>query len=105
MKILLDHCVDRRLKRFLPAHEVRTAFEMGWAALKNGALLDQAQTEFGVLVTVDQNMQFQQNLQGRSIAIIVLVAVNNRLATLAPLIPKVEALLPSIQPGEVHTVS
>jgi len=78
---------------------------MGWAALKNGALLDQAQTEFAVLLTVDQNIQFQQNLQGRSIAIVVLVAVNNRLTTLAPLIPKVEALLPSVQPGEIHTVS
>ena len=78
---------------------------MGWAALKNGALLDQAQAEFDVLLTVDQNIQFQQNLQGRSIAIVVLVAVNNRLATLAPLIPKVEALLPSVQPGEIHAVS
>lgn len=105
MKILLDHCVDRRLQRFLSAHEVRTAFEMGWAALKNGALLDQAQAEFDVLLTVDQNIQFQQNLQGRSIVIVVLVAVNNRLTTLAPLIPKVEALLPSVQPGEIHTVS
>ena len=75
------------------------------AALKNGALLDQAQAEFDVLLTVDQNIQFQQNLQGRSIAIVVLVAVNNRLATLAPLIPKVEALLPSVQPGEIHAVS
>ena len=78
---------------------------MGWAALKNGALLDQAQAEFDVLLTVDQNIQFQQNLQGRSIAIVVLVAVNNRLATLAPLISKVEALLPSGQPGEIHAVS
>ena len=105
MKILLDHCVDRRLKRHLSAHQVQTAREKGWDSLKNGQLLDQAQAEFEVLLTVDRNIQHQQNLTGRSIAIVVLVAVNNRLATLLPLLPELETLLPTVQPGHVYEVS
>ena len=43
-------------------HEVSTAYELGWASLKNGALLERAAERFDVFVTVDQNVQFQQNL-------------------------------------------
>jgi len=40
MKVLIDHCVDWRLKRFLPGHAVQTAKEMGWGTLRNSLLLD-----------------------------------------------------------------
>lgn len=104
MKILLDHCVDWRLRRFLPGHDVKTTDEMGWGALKNGALLDEAQKQFEVLLTVDRNIQYQQNLKGRSIAVVILRGVDNRLATLAPLIPKVEVLLLTAQSGEFYEI-
>jgi hypothetical protein len=78
---------------------------MGWSGLKNGELLDNAQAEFDVLLTVDRNMQYQQNLKGRSIAVVILRGINNRLATLVPLIPDVETLLPTVQPGEFYEVT
>ena len=61
MKVLLDHCVPRRFCALLTGHEVRNTYEMGWAALRNGALLAEARTHFQVFLTVDQNLQFQQN--------------------------------------------
>lgn len=62
------------LRQFLKRHEVTTAYERGgWATLKNGELLDAAEREgFAVLVTTDSNLKYQQNLQSRQIAIVVL---------------------------------
>jgi hypothetical protein len=54
-------------------HEVATAYELGWATLKNGELISAAETgQFDVLVTTDKNLRYQQNLSGRSLAIVVL---------------------------------
>lgn len=50
-----------------------TAYELGWATLKNGELLAAAENSgFEVLVTTDTNLQYQQNLTQRKIAIVVL---------------------------------
>ena len=87
MRVLLDHCVPRRLRRLLTGHEVRTTFEMGWADLSNGALLAQARESFDVFITVDQNLQFQQNLMALALPVVVLAAPDNRFETLAPYAP------------------
>src|ERR1700687_5050778 len=100
MRILLDECVPRPLRREFPGHDVRTVPEMGWSGKKNGELLQlMVQQGFEVFLTVDQNLRFQQNLKGAAVAIIVLVAPSNRLADLIPLVPKVQGELGSIQPG------
>ena len=51
MRVLLDECVDRRLARHLQQFIVRTVPEMGWATIKDGALLVLAEREFDVFVT------------------------------------------------------
>ena len=61
------------LRQFLPNHEVATAYERGWARLKNGELLGAAEANgFEVLVTTDSNLKYQQNLKSRRIAVVVL---------------------------------
>lgn len=88
MRILLDECLPRRLRRELPGHDVRTVPEMSWSGTKNGALLALMDAQgFEVLVTVDQNSRHQQNLQAIGVAVIVLVAASNRLVDLVPLMP------------------
>jgi hypothetical protein len=78
---------------------------MGWEALKNGALLDVAQAAgFVVLLTVDQNLRYQQNLQGRAIAVVVLIAGGITVEDLCPLVPAVEQTLLQIQPGQLYEV-
>jgi predicted nuclease of predicted toxin-antitoxin system len=72
VKILLDENLDWRLQRDLPGHEVKSVPLVGWAGLKNGALLSQAEKEFDVLLTMDSNMAHQQNLANYRIAIIAL---------------------------------
>ena len=106
MRILLDECAPRPLKRELTDYDIRTVVEMGWSGKKNGELLRLMNQEgFTVLLTTDQNLRYQQNLQQAGVAIIVLVALSNRLADLVPLIPDVRNVLNTIAPGEVIEVS
>ena len=62
MKILLDACVPRRLRDRLSGHEVRTAPDMGWGDLNNGALLGAMAGQFDALVTVDKRLPEQQHV-------------------------------------------
>jgi PIN like domain len=105
MRILLDECAPRPLKRELADYEIRTVVEMGWSGKKNGELLRLMNQEgFTILLTTDQNLRYQQNLQQTGVAIVVLVAPSNRLPDLIPLIPDVRKVLKVITPGEVIEV-
>ena len=104
MKLLLDECIDRRLAKDLEEHDVKTVPQMGWAGIKNGALLTLAEKEFDVSVTVDQNLSFQQNLPRFNIAVLVLHASSNRLADLRPLVPKILSAIPILTKGEAEHV-
>lgn len=104
MTILLDHCLPKRLRRSLPGCEVTTAREMRWEEIENGELLSLAEQQFDILLTMDKNMKYQQSFTGRDIAVIAIRAKNNRIETLTSLIPKVLALLPTIQSGQVYFV-
>jgi hypothetical protein len=105
MRILLDERVPRPFLRGLPAHNVRTVPEMGWAGKTNGVLLTlMAANGFDVLVTVDQNLRHQHDPSGTQVAVIVMYALSNRLADLVPLAPAVNNALGGIQPGDVIEV-
>lgn len=73
MRILFDHGTPAPLQSFLTGHTVREAKAQGWDTFKNGDLLFAAEAAgFDVLVTTDKNMRYQQNLTGRTMAIVVL---------------------------------
>ena len=73
MLILFDHVTPRGIARFLADHTVTKAKDRGWDTLTNGDLLAEAERAgFDVLLTADKNMRYQQNLKGRSIALVVL---------------------------------
>ena len=101
MRVLLDECLPRRLKIDLAEHEVRTAQEEGWAGLKNGALLQAAAGRFDVLLTVDRNVEFQQNLRGLSIGVLAMAVPSNRLIDIRPLMAQVRRSLSKVRPGQV----
>ena len=104
MKVLLDESLPKRLKFLFAGHQVLTVPEQGWAGMKNGELLKLAESEFDVFVTVDQNLQFQQNLAGYEIGIVVLKAISNRFDDLQPLIPSVLKQIDQIANGELVIV-
>ena len=103
--MLVDECVDWRLSRELAPHEVKTARQMGWTALKNGELLALAAAQFDGFVTVDRNLSFQQDIVSLPIAVVVLHARTNRLADLRPLVPSLLSAIEARQPGTVKLIS
>jgi predicted nuclease of predicted toxin-antitoxin system len=101
MRILIDECLDERLRGSFSGHDCQTARYAGFAGLKNGELLSAAESaRFEVLLTADQGLEYEQNLTGRKIAVIIFHAKSIRLKDLLPHIPACVALLPSIKPGE-----
>ena len=44
MRILIDKCIDERLRNSFPDHDCQTARYAGYAGLENGELLTAAET-------------------------------------------------------------
>jgi predicted nuclease of predicted toxin-antitoxin system len=101
MKVLIDENLPRKLADHLPGHECRTVAECGWAGKTNGELLSLAEFEFDVLLTLDKNVPYQQNLKLTHIAIVIVRARSNRIQDLLPVIPDCLVALRSIQPGQL----
>jgi predicted nuclease of predicted toxin-antitoxin system len=92
VKLLFDHNVPHKLRHSLPGHAIQTADEMGWATLENGQLLQAArEAHLEILVTCDQNLSYQQNLQDRRLSLVVL-STNNWNALKQDLQPVVAAI-------------
>lgn len=101
MKLLVDECVDERLRLLFPAHDCQTARFANLAGLKNGRLLEAAEAAgFDVLITADQNIPDQQNLSQRGIALVILCGRTNRLKDLALLVPAAISAIGSIKAGK-----
>ena len=97
MRVLFDQGTPVPLRKNLGGHEVKTAFEMEWAEISNGELLAKAEEQFDVFLTTDKQLQYQQNLAERRIAIVVLPHAS--WLKLQPNADKIAAAVSSVQPG------
>ncbi|HEX7318438.1 MAG TPA: DUF5615 family PIN-like protein [Pyrinomonadaceae bacterium] len=105
MRVLLDECVTRYLKRDFPGHEVFTVEEAGFKGLKNGRLLQAgADGQYDALITVDQNLRYQQNLETLPVSVIVLSAGRSTYPVLKPLMPRVLEALERLEAGQVVVI-
>lgn len=107
MKILLDENIPRRLKfDFSTDDVVSTVQEMNWQGKRNGELMGVMTFEgFDIFITLDKNLQYQQNIKRFSIQIIILNASDSRYQTLQPLILKVTQALSGKMPGQIHMIT
>jgi hypothetical protein len=92
------------LKRELVGHDARTVPEMEWASKRNSELLALAAGEFGVFLTVDRHLSYQQDISAFNIAVVVLVARSNSLDDLRPLAPQILEALAKVERGRVTVV-
>ena len=88
MRILLDEDLPRRLANHLPGHEGSTVQRCGWSGVNIGKLLALASAQFDVFLTMDGNLEYQQNLATLPIAVLVIQAVSNRIEHLQPVLPQ-----------------
>ena len=105
MRILLDENLPVDLAAELTGHQVTSVTQLGWKGIKNGELLRRAGGRFDVFLTMDRNIEFQQNVAAFKVAVLVLVAPSNRMVHLQPLIPAILTDLRTVRPGEMRRVS
>jgi hypothetical protein len=102
VRVLVDESLPQELAAELGLAEARTVAEQGWSGLKNGALLQRAETAgFDVFLTADQNLPYQQNLTAFDIGVIILKARSNRIQDLRPLLAGIRQALSLIARGQV----
>jgi len=105
MLLLLDECVPRPLKRDLIGHDVRHVVDMGWSSKRNGELLRlMVAAGFETLLTVDQSLEFQQNLQASGIGVVLVLAKTNRVKELRPMVPQILDALAKVTAGTLIRV-
>lgn len=104
MRIIFDQATPVPIRSYLDRHTVRTAAQQGWDKFKNGDLLTAAEAAgFDLFLTTDKNMRYQQNLQSRKIAVVVLG--QQQWPLLRPHIQLVVAAVDAATPGSYVEVS
>ena len=99
MLILFDHATPRALRRHLAGHTIHTAEQLGWERLANGLLIARAEESgYELLISVDQGIQYQQNLAARRVAILVLM--KNDWSLIRPHTDTINVAINRIQPGD-----
>ncbi len=102
MRIILDENVPQAMCEMPAPRDVTTVQRAGYRGLENGDLLDKLEGEFDVFVTADKNLRYQQNLKGRTIAIIELPT--NRLPALRAIQQRVASAIDSCKPSSYLTL-
>jgi hypothetical protein len=104
MLVLFDHGTPRGIAQALRGHTVKEAKSEGWDTLSNGELLKAAEEAgFDVLLTTDTNLPYQQNLEGRKLAIVILS--KNRWTLVRPVMQQIVNPVSSAKPGTFTTVN
>jgi len=103
VKVLLEENLDHALRKLLGNHEVFTTAYKGWAGLQNGKLLRAAEDSgIQVLLTGDQTLHSEQNLQGRQLAVVALLAI--QLPIIKQSLPQIIAAIDAASPGSYQFV-
>ena len=106
MKLLLDENMPHKLRRYLPAHDVYTVAFMAWTGMRNGLLLSNAASaDFDALVTVDEGIEYQQNLSQLPCAVIIVKSESNAFEHIEPHIPALLEALKALTPRTLVIVA
>ena len=104
MRVLLDENLPHDLIVLLTGHSVSTVQGLGWSGIKNGDLLKRAGEMTDALVTMDGNIEHQQDVSGLPFGVVVVRAASNRVPDLMPLVSEILAALQRVGPGKVEHV-
>ena len=104
MRVLLDEQLPVGLVPLLQNHDVETVVGRGWAGIKNGELLWRMRGAYDALITMDQGIEFQQDLPDLPFGVLLLRAPSSRIADLRGLVPAIIDALPALAPGQIRRV-
>ena len=101
MRILIDECVHVGVKRAFTGHAIKTVTEIGWRSTKDGPLLAFAQDQFDVFITIDRNLERQQNLAKLKMGIIVVRVPSNEITYYEPLFDQLKRAAETARAGQI----
>ena len=104
MRVLLDENLPHDLAGALTGHAVSTVQGLGWVGTKNGALLKRAGEVCDVFITMDANIERQQNLTSLPFGVVVIRAPSNRMKELLPILPELLQVVDTVRPGEARHI-
>ena len=104
MRILLDENFPVDFAKLFPDHDIHTVHSLGWSGIKNGELLRRAHSVCDVFVTLDRNLEFQQNIKILQFGVVVVRATSSRVCDLVPHISSIIAAARKVSPGQVEQV-
>ncbi len=105
MKILLDECVTKRLKKYLEEFEVFTVRELELSGIKNGKLMTYcAENKFDILLTIDKNLMHQQNLDKYPVTIVVFNCFTSKIEELITFLPSFKSQVDSLQKHKAYII-
>ena len=105
MKILLDECVTKRLKKYLEEFEVFTVRELALSGIKNGILMVYCvENKFDILLTIDKNLMYQQNLDKYPVTIVVLNSFTSKLEELITFLPSFKLQVKILQKHKAYII-
>jgi predicted nuclease of predicted toxin-antitoxin system len=105
MKILLDECVTKRLKKYLEEFEVFTVRELGLSGIKNGKLMTYCvENQFDILLTIDKNLMYQQNFDKYPVTIVVLNCFTSKIEELITFLPSFKSQVETLQKHKAYII-
>jgi len=105
MKILLDECVTKRLKKHLEEFEVFTVRELNLSGIKNGKLLTYCiENKFDLLLTIDKNLMFQQNFDQYPITIVVLNCQTSKIEDIVTFLPSFNSQVDKFEKHKAYII-
>jgi len=105
MKILLDECVTKRLKKYLEEFEVFTVRELELSGIKNGKLMIYCvENKFDILLTIDKNLMYQQNLDKYPLTIVVLNCFTSKIEELVTFLPSFKLQVDALQKHKAYII-
>jgi len=106
MKILLDECVTKRLKKHLEGHEVITVSQKNWNGLRNGELMRRAvEDSFDILLTIDKKIQYQQNFSKYDLVVIILDSPSSKVEIIKQYLLNFFKQINSFERGKAYVIS
>jgi hypothetical protein len=104
VRVLLDENLPHDLVAALTGHAVSTVQGFGWAGATNGALLKRASEVCDVFLSMDGNIEHQQNLSRLSFGVVLVHAPSNRMEDLLVIVPDLLQAIAASRPGKVRHV-
>lgn len=108
IRILLDECLPVKLKyrfqEYSVDFQVSTVTDQNWTGIKNGELLNIAQDQFDVFITIDQNLPYQQHLPKYNIAVVALKSISNHYKDLVEYVDTASKMITSAEKGNFYLI-